>query len=42
MEPRIEPALSGDGDLVLASLKRYQMQRNNPDEVLMRVIMEKR
>ena len=34
VEPGIEPALSGDGDLVLASLKRYQMQRNNPDEVL--------
>ena len=34
VEPRIEPALGGDGDLVLASLKRYQMQRNNPDEVL--------
>lgn len=30
----IEPALSGDGDLVLASLKRYQAQRNELDEIL--------
>ena len=30
----IEPSLAGDGDLVLASLKRYQIQRNSLDEIL--------
>lgn len=34
VESRIEPILNGDGDLVLASLKRYQAQKNHLDEVL--------
>lgn len=34
VERQQEPPLEGDGDLVLRSLKRYQMQRNQQEEFL--------
>ena len=34
VERKVEPMLYGEGDLVLASLKRYQAQRNGLDEIL--------
>lgn len=34
VERKIEPMLYGDGDLVLASLRRYQTQRTGLDEIL--------
>lgn len=34
VERKMEPELSGDGDLVLASLKRYRLQNDGLDEVL--------